>query len=804
MLRSYLLLALRTLQRRRSFTAVNSVGLTVGLACCALVAVFLEYELSYDTHHEDADRIYRIVTDYRSSTYSTISFRQYRGTPADEQRVLAERLPEAIPAVEQATNVEILRGPAYVTADDGTQFTTQRRLLTNTGPAFADLFTFERIAGDPLKETLRQPYSAVLTSSTAERIFGSAPAAVGQSLTLDSLDTTVRAVVADPPSNSRIAFELAVQVKRIPNWGAYHYLRLAKGTDPAAVVPQVSRVMDEADPRRVEDDTRRQNLNGDTLQSLTDIHLADRALYDDTPHRNPAYLWAFGAIGFLILVITTINYANLSLALYAERGSEIGVRKALGGHRTQIARQFLVEATLLAVACVPLAMAACAAVLPAFNTLMETSIDPGRFLNPLMWSVLLMLALGAGLVAGGYPALVLAKRRTVDLFDRALSSGQRRGGWSLRHGLIVLQFAVLIGLGSLSWIAYDQLRYMQDGDLGFQREGIVRLASFSTRDSTEYLHLQRRLLQSSAIEAVGTGVTPNPGTNRANVSTPRFDGVYRDFYSEIVDVGWFDAMGVSHPVIDAMRDDGLSAPQRVLINQAAVERFGFDAPVGKEIIIGPNYDEPIRLTVDGVLPNMHLRPMREPINPTIFRVRPTRQYVRGAVVRMAPGRMDDGMQHVRTVWADLRPDTPLQPVFMDEQVAALYEQEARFSTLSAVLAGLAILLAAIGLASLVAYLTRLRMKEIGVRKSLGASVPSLVALMNKEYVRLVGIAFVVGTPLAWWAAHAWLSQFAYRVDLSAMTFLGTGLGALIVAVAAVSVQALRAARVDPARVLRSE
>ena len=242
--------------------------------------------------------------------------------------------------------------------------------------------------------------------------------------------------------------------------------------------------MDEVYPWRVENESLRKNLKGEHLQALTNIHLADRALYDDTPHRNPAYLWVFGAIGVLILVITTINYANLALALYADRHNEIGIRKAVGGYRAQIAGQFLVEAGLLALACVPLALGLCAAVLPGFNALMDTHIATGQLLAPGVLGALAGLALGAGIAAGSYPALILTRKDTVDLFGRGLSERNGGHGWSLRQGLIGLQFVVLIGLGSLSWIAYDQLRYMQRGDLGYQTKGIVRLAHYQTSDST--------------------------------------------------------------------------------------------------------------------------------------------------------------------------------------------------------------------------------------------------------------------------------------------------------------------------------
>jgi putative ABC transport system permease protein len=463
MLRSYLRLAVRTLRRRLGYTAVNVIGLTVGLACCALVAVFLQYELTWDAHHEDADRIYRIVTSRPSGgkLKSTIIFGEGYDMSGKGQRAYAEQLVARVPEVEQATNFVIKDDRRFVETPDGDRFESERRLATNTGPAFADLFTFEVVAGAPLEEALRAPGSAVLPASTARRYFGSEDP-IGKTLTLGSTDVTVRAVVADPPPNSRITFDLAVQLSEVPNWGAFHYVRLADGADPGAVAPKVTAALNEINPSRVEDEEEEGKEYEEHLQALTDIHFADRALYDASPHRDPAYLWVFAAIGGLILVITAINYANLGLALYADRNEEIGVRKAMGGHRGQIAGQFLAEAGLLAMACAPPALGLCAAVLPAFNALMGTNIGAGRLAQPLVLGAMAGLALLVGLIAGGYPALVLARRRAVDLFGRSPSSGGGRRGGSLRQGLIALQFVVLIGLGSLSWVAYDQLRYMQE------------------------------------------------------------------------------------------------------------------------------------------------------------------------------------------------------------------------------------------------------------------------------------------------------------------------------------------------------
>jgi putative ABC transport system permease protein len=801
MLRAYLRFALRTFRRHPRYTAVNAVGLTVGLVCCALVAVFLQHELSWDTHHDGADRIYRILSQYGTSEYSDIRFEGFRDDTDDaaEQRALTRRLVEAIPAVEQAANYVILDDEQYVETEDGDRFASDRQLVTTTGARFMDLFAFERVAGASLTEAFRDPGSAVLTETTTQRYFGSGANPVGQTVTVGSSTVTVRAVVADPPSNSRLQFDLALHLKRSPYWAAHHYLRLAEGTDPAVITPQVTAVMDEVDPSRRDDD----RLQGERLQALTDVYLAPRKNFDRGPHRDVAYLWVFAAIGGLILVVTTINYANLALALYAERRAEIGVRKTLGGHREQIAGQFMAEAVVLALGCVPLALFGAAAVLPAFNGLMDTSIAATQVLQPAVLGIMAALALLTGCAAGGYPAFVLARKQSIELFDRGLSAGGRRG-WSLRHGLIALQFVVLIGLGSLSWIAIDQLRFMQDDSLAYQTENVIRLPGAS-RDTAAYAQWRQRLLAAPSIAAVGMGPDPRP---RRPTGTFALSGdpdrIYEGGQVQTVDVHWFDVMGIDHPVAEAMKRDGPGAPQRTLINKTAAALLDGVDPVGQRWIADPgggNYTTP---PIEGTLPDLYFHSMRQELAPTAYRIHATPPWSTSILVRFAPGRLQAGMDHVRTVWGDLRPDRPFQASFMSNLVADLYEQERRFTTLSGVLAGLAILLAAIGLASLVAYLTRLRRKEIGVRKALGGSVASIVALLNKEYVQIVGAAFFVGVLLAWWAARTWLGQFANQVGVSPLVFVGTGLGALAVAVLAVSTQALRAARVDPAQVLRSE
>jgi len=793
--------ALRTLRRRMGYTLVNVLGLTIGLACCALVTVFLQHELNWDSHHDGAERTYRILSDYGTNTYSDIRFEGFRSNEDDaaEQRSLVRELVESVPAVEQATNYDIAARSQYVETEEGERFVSEKQLSTTTGPQFVDVFSFERQAGAPLEQALREPGTAMLTESSAQTYFQDEDP-IGKTLTINGDVTTVRAVVADPPSNSRVQFDVALHVKRIDDWAAFHYVRLRKGADPSEVTSQISAVMDEVDPGRVTDD----DLKGDRLQALGDVYLSKAALFDRGPHRDVRYLWAFAGIGVLVLLITAINYTNLALALYADRHAEIGVRKAIGARQEQIGGQFLAESCILAILCVPLALLLCSAALPSFNTLMDTNISTFWPFQPLVVLAMVAVSLLTGGVAGSYPAIVLAGKSAVDLFSRNEGAGSKGRGWSLRHGLIALQFAVLIGLGSLSWIAFDQLRYMQGDNLGYQTANVVQIAG-TGGDSARYQEIRGRLLESSAVEEVGMG--PRPKTRRGRFPfalSGKQERVFDEGWVRTVDVHWFDVVGVEHPVVEQMKKEGPLAPPRVLLNQTAMQRVAPRNPVGERWITNPATGGFETAPIAGEISNMYIHSMREEISPTAYQIFSRPPWASSIMIRSAPGRMADALKHVEAVWEERRPNDPFKVSFLSSVVEELYEQERRFTALSGALTGLAILLAMIGLASLVAYLTRLRIKEIGVRKALGSSTASIVALLNREYVQIVGVAFLVGAPVAWLAADWWLSQFASRVGVSPLTFVGSGAIALLVAIMAVSVQSLRAARVDPAKVLRSE
>lgn len=811
MLRNYLTIALRTLRRRTSYALINSVGFTLGLVCCVLVLLFIRHELRYDHFHDDEDDVYRVLRDKRGNWWSTIPFPRYEDASTDEQRRLPRTLTEQIPQIGAATNFYVgphgEESPAYVERGDR-RFSEARLLYTTTGDAFFDVFTFEFVQGTP-EQALDAPGTAVLTESAAERYFGRTDV-VGEQLTIRRQDgewaVEVTGVIADVPPYSHFTFDVALHVDRIQNWGAYTYFRMKPDAKkPDNLATRIKRIMDEVRPARTDDPQLRAVLGGVRVQALTDIHLGPRMLYDAKPHRDARYLWAFGAIGVLILIIVVINYTNLAVALSTERRHEIGVRKAMGSGWRQVAAQFLTEAVVLTLLCIPVVALVLKGAIPMFNQVMGTQLHNTLF-QPALLGGLIGLAVIVGGVAGAYPALVLSRRTAVSLF-RGSAGEDGPQPWSIRHVLIGVQFALLIGLGSVTWLVNSQLHFLQTKDLGFRTQGLIELTAVESADT--YRRLKQRLQSAPEVRAVGAGIGPGPGRFEVTYGAQNSDRIHSDGDVLHVTPGWFKALGIDHPVVKEMRDTGSHGTSRLIVNRAAVQALKYKTPVGKTVVVEPRDPSPDRLTIDGVVDNFHFRPLYQRVQPTFLRVHSGVETmdpldVRSALIRLDPQTLDAGLDRVQSAWTSVRPDTPFNPQFVSNQLARLYEEEQRIGQMSMALTGIALVLAVLGLVGLSAYVMERRTKEIGVRKALGATIAHIVLRLNREFLILIGIALVISTPVAYAIAQQWLSSFAYRIDISPLVFLGAGGGALLASLAGASYQAWSTARISPAEVLRQE
>ncbi|MEM6783540.1 MAG: ABC transporter permease [Bacteroidota bacterium] len=841
MLRNYLRIALRTLRRQRSYAMLNVVGLALGLAACLLIGVYVLDELSFDRFHGDADRIVRVVIEEGGEPDGVFTGPQFALT-----------MPEAFPEIEQTARV--LRQRALVAYTDRNQGINQRfneNEVLYVDSTLFDVFDFAFAQGDASAFVGRDVI--LLTESAVPRYFGDADP-IGQTMTLTNVAErtyTVGGILEDPPSNSHLDFEVVVPYAAFyAEYGIPYevnsffwptgltYFRLA----PDADLPAMEARMEAYEVERREAQYAAQF--DVRLERLTDIRLVGGY---DAPGTLPQ-VRAFAAIAAFILLLACINFMNLATARGAQRAKEVGVRKSIGARRSQVAGQFFGEALLMSGLALLLAVGLAQAALPWFNNIAAKDLVLG-YGNVGFWASLILVVGGTGLVAGSYPALVLSRFQPAQVLKGAVRG--KRGGARLRQGLVVFQFTVTVALLIATAVAWQQLTFMRTANLGFDDEQIVMLDGSGLEGSTgenatpaRYPILRDRLAALPIVAAVAeTGTSPglsNGGSYATDVrgQTIERDGTPVDF----VDEGYFDLLGIEplagRTFSKAFSADVGTSEQMAYADSSFytlryVERgFVVNETFARELIgsagedpnadLGAALGTPLRFyitendivysdyigTVVGVVPDVHSASLRRAIMPRAYQLdrMPGGTYfvLNRVLVKLNPGPADVALAAIEDVWKTVAPDRPFAPEFLDEQMDALYRAEARLSQVVGVFAMLAVVVACLGLFGLASYTAERRRKEIGVRKVLGASVPGLVLLLAKDFLVLVTVASVLAAPLAWWAMRGWLADFAYRIDLGPGLFLAAIGLALMVALATVAGQSLRAASLDPVRSLRHE
>jgi putative ABC transport system permease protein len=807
------------------------------MTCCLLIGLYVQNELSFDRFHEKSDRIYRVVQESGDGD----------GGLSRIGDAIMPILKDDLSGVEAAVRINESSAEITVDGEAGPQAFQEDDLVYADSSLF-EVFDFALRQGRP-DAVLAEPASVVLSVSAAERYFGT-PDAVGRTLTLGGDYTvTVTGVMEEVPANSHVQFDVVAsfpsfyaqlgypsdQVYGSFWWPqAWTYVLLEPGTDAAAF----SEVLDET----VDDDRRPEVASAydATLQPLADIHLYSEGLSRGVPTRGSlANVMAFAAVALFVLVIACVNFVNLATARAAERSREVGVRKSLGAESGQLVRQFVGEALVLSTAAVALALGATALLRPLLAEVAGRALAVGVLGNPWLWGGAAAVVAVAGLGAGLYPALFLARYQPADVLQDAGTGGRSRAA-RLRQGLVVFQFAVSVVLIVGGVVAYQQLTYMQTAKLGFEKEAVVALGSGSN-----YPSLRRELERRPEVQAV-VGASTRPGLDggsdfRYEVNGRRPGNEEERLNIQHVDFGFFEMLDVE--VLAGRRfeaprsgdlgrtrgpDDthaGLSFRDRALVvNRSLANKFGWgpEEAVGQRLrfytIENGTYYQDIEGEVIGVVEDYHAVSLRNEIPPIAYAPskihlpadepdeEPGTGYylLTDVLVKLAPGTGGAGMEAVRDTWSEVNPDEPFQAAFLDEALDRLYESERRVGRLVGFFSLLAVFVACLGLFGLAAHTARQRIREIGVRKALGASVTSIVGMLSGRFLVLVGIAVAVGGPVAYLLAREWLTGFAYRVDLGPVPFLIAAGTAVLIALATVSTQALRAARISPAEVLRSE
>lgn len=791
MLRNCLTIAYRTVIRQTGYVGLNVLGLALGLAGFLIIGLFVRDELSYDRFHEHSERIFRVSASLNMGPTYTI------GLPDPAGPYLVETRPEVTSYVRVAD-----AGPQIVHTG-GERY--EETGFLRVDPSFFDVFSFKVTRGDP-HESLVRPGSVLITPRLAERYFGSADP-VGKLLHLaDGMVAEVTGIIAEPPANSVIQFQAVMPHPAPPDdvWdlrSSGTYLLLRETEDARILKDILPEIIVERYGGRVKSATV-------DVEPLTKIYLyGDRgaAGASQSGHllRGDAkYVYAFGLAAILILMVACINYVNLATARATKRAREVGVRKALGAGYMQLVRQFVFEAAVHTLVSLVLAAGLVVALLPAFNRLTDKSLGVGYLVDPMV--ILLFLGVGVvvTLLAGLYPAVYLASFRPVEVLKRLPSSG--RGAVRLRRALVVFQFAVSAALLLSTAVMHRQLNFVGETELGFESEQLIQLTSAA---GEEYESFKRALRSVPGVENVSIG--------------PQFPGGYHGLIGFSEDdpirpqgsllLPWF---GTDFDLLETMGMRLIAGrffdPQRptdstdvVVLNESGARAFGWEPTEAPNKVI--DRGEGRELSVIGVVEDFHLGSLRQKIQPLALRLMTDDLLNRGRVfVRISPSRIQEALEGIQSRHLVHFDDSKFSYKFLDDAFAAQYEADKRLSEIAFAFSMLAVVIAILGVIGLAAHAAQRRTKEIGVRKVLGATGISIVSLLSKEMVILVGGGFVIGAVLAYAGMNRWLEEFAYQPEFGASPFLLVGAGLILLAVVVSGVQGMLAARTNPVTELRYE
>ena len=705
----------------------------------------------------------------------------------------------------------------------------EEKFLVWADSNFFDVFTFPMLVGDP-KTALKEPNSLILTENMAIKYFGQnwkEDNILGQVLDFvgNDNDPQITGVMQNIPSNSHFKGDLFMSSTSLnfleqPNYlgfSAYTYLLLNEGSSPDVVeakIPQL--VVDYASGQILENfgvDYAQYQKNGNGyryfLQPITGIYLDSNLEGEMKPPGSRNRVYFFSLIALMIIAIAAINFMNLSTARSATRAREVGIRKTLGSERKQLIMQFLFEASIIAVIAGALALILATACLPYFNELSGKTLQWDHFFSPLFLVVFIGIILFTGLLSGIYPAVFLSGFHPLQAIRGRLM--KNTGGLGLRNGLVVFQFSISIFLIATTIMVYRQLKFTQDKDLGFDKDSVINLQNAFAIQSEESETFKNELEQIPGVLAVG-GCSNQAGDNFPGTSW-RPSGQNETTTGSIifVDDGFIECMKMD--MVEGRHfSKEFADSSSVMINEAVVQEMGLTDPIGKILTSTDNFlnsdpENPTEYTIVGVVEDYHFQSLHHEITPLFF-VHNYRNFNAGAdnlmAVRLETNSINRSLQNIENLWKEFAPETPFRFAFLDQQWAQLYEQEITSRKVFSLFSLLAIFIACLGLLALANYMTEQRLKEIGIRKVLGATVPGIVSLLSKNFLKLVILSIVIATPLSFLFLRNWLESFAYRSNLSWWIFAAAGASAILIAGLTVSYTSIQAALSNPMKSLKSD
>lgn len=805
MFKNYFTVALRNIVRNKRFAFLNILGLAIGIVSCLLIYIFIQDELSFDAHHAKRDNIYRVQCFFKFNDVED----KFGIVPFPAGPTLKSEYPE----VKDMARLFIL-GQQNITSD-GKLYNVQNMHLADS--TFFNIFDFPFIAGDP-KTALSQPMSLVITQGEAKKVFGTADP-MGKMVTWNNKTLKVTGVIDEKKYNTHIEMGGFISMSSMnpafrqtisKDWGNNNSFTYVVMDDENAAV-NFQPKLDALVKKHMDPYWGGFGFSGKItmhVEPLKDIRFNNYLIYDTPKKGNRAYVTIFSIVAVLILLIACINYVNMSTAAATRRAKEVGVRKVAGASRGQLIFQFLSESVIVTLLAIVISLALLELSLPLFNEITGKEISLKYLLQGSFIAVLLSIIILVGIIAGSYPAFFLSNFKPQVVLK---GYGEVKGGGAgVRKILITGQFAISVFMIAGTFAVYSQLHYMLNKDLGFRQDNMLvvsipptgadSLAVKKIRNLKEELKKESYVkdatfsnnIPGKDLSRIVYQVKTDKGKQDKPIATMQGDADYPKMMGmQLVQGRYFEEGNTGD------RDYGC------IINEACVKMLGWKDPL-KEKFIFPADTTDIEIHVVGVVKDFHFASLHSPIEPLVIFMNDTRFASGSMLINLQNGDIQQSIDKIKTKWQQVVPNKEFEYYFLDDSIHELYQAENKMLRVFVYFAVLTIILSCMGIYGLSYFITRRRTREIGIRKVLGASVSSILFLLNREFLILVGVASVIAIPLSYWAINNWLMDFAYHTGISVLLFIAAVLITTLVAVATISIQALRTATGNPVNSIRYE
>ena len=801
MIRNYLNITLRNLKKHKFYSFINIAGLVFGLTTSLLILLYVQYELSYDRYHEKADEIYKISTEltqqnFRGSTH-------WRTTYSAVKSALLEEYPEVINSARIFT-----MGKGIVKYKDNL-FTENRYFMAD--PEFLEIFTFPLVAGE-INTALNDPFSILITEDAAKKYFG-AENPIGKVLSIkynrqDEADYQITGVLKNIPENSHLHFNFLASYRTLNSYyghmnrnrwsscNTHTYIQLPKGYNYKELEKKlpglVNKYLGDSDKYIF------------SITPLTELHLSGNMNNEIEPNYNIEYIYLFSLIAFLIILIACFNYINLSTACYANRLKEVGIRKVLGAGKKQFVFQFFCESTLYIIVSIVISIIVVGLLLPSFSEFVDRNLSFNLFSESGIFIPLILITLFAGFISGFYPGFFLSSFHPVNILKRVITTASNKS-FRFRDSLVVIQFVVSIAMIFSTIIIYQQLRFINSKDLGFDKDYIINVKISDVQLRKNYEPFKNELMNYKDIIDISVSLKPFMDIIFGN--TADWDGKADDermfVYGDFVEQNHLDFYNIKLlKGRNFSKEITTDVNQAFIINKTMAEMIGWEDPIGKRLSFW--YQKGI---VIGVMDDIHIFPLHARIEPMVISlIQPddTRWQWSNLSIKINPQEIQTTTDFIKKTYKKCSPEYPFEYWFLDERVDNLYKSEQKLGRCLILFTVLAIIISCLGLIGLVTFSTERKSKEIGIRKVLGASIGHIVNMVTKEFFRKIILAALIALPVGWYIMNRWLDNFAYKIDFEIGPFITALLLSISITFASIGFKAIKAAITNPVESLRNE